>query len=74
MLEMVCTFFESNARVELMIAGRLTKAKNKKMFFESCFNYFLLSLSFFFAAEIIRFLRLIRSLYNAKFSPSLFGL
>jgi hypothetical protein len=39
----------------------------KEMFFEPCFNHLLLSLSFPYAAEIVRILRLIRSLYNSKF-------
>jgi hypothetical protein len=56
-----------------MVAGKLTKAKNKEMFFEPCFSCLLLSLSFPFAAKIIRILRLIRSLHDAKLIPSLSG-
>jgi len=52
----------------------LTKAKKKEMFFEPCFNWHLLSLSFPFAAEIVRILKLIRTLYNAKSIPLLSGL
>jgi hypothetical protein len=70
----VCTSFEPNTRVKLIFAGRLTKAKKKKVFFEPCFNCFLLSLSFPFAVEIVRFFRLIRSLHDAKFIPSLSSL
>jgi len=50
-----------------MFAGRLIKAEKKEMFFEPCLSCFPLSLSSPFAAKIIRFLRLIRSLHNAKF-------
>jgi hypothetical protein len=57
-----------------MVAGRLTKTENKEMFFEPCFNYFLLSLSSPFAAKIIRIFRLIRSPHNAKLVPSLSSL
>jgi hypothetical protein len=57
-----------------MVAGRLTKVENKKMFFKPCFSCFLLSLYFPFAAKIINILRLIRSLHNAKFVLSLSGL
>jgi hypothetical protein len=57
-----------------MVVGKLTKAEKKKMFFEPCFSCLLLSVFFLFAAEIIRMLRLIRSIYNAKFVPSLSGL
>jgi len=57
-----------------MVDEKLTKAKKKGMFFEPCFNCFLLSLSFPFVAEIIRILRLIRSLRDAKRVPSLYGL
>jgi hypothetical protein len=57
-----------------MFAGRMIKAEKKEMFFEPCLSYFLLSLSSPFVAKIIRFLRLIKSLHNAKFIPSLSGL
>jgi hypothetical protein len=52
-----------------MFARKLTKLEKKEMFFEHCLSYFLLFLSSLFATEIIRFPRLIRSLYNAKFIP-----
>ena len=70
MLEMVCTSFEPNAGV---IVEELTK-EEKEMFFEPCFSYFLLSLSFPFITEIIRILRLIRSLRDAKLVHSLSSL
>jgi len=57
-----------------MIVEELTKMKKKEMFFEPCLSCFLPSLSSPFAAKVVRFLRLIRSLHNAKFIPSLFGL
>jgi hypothetical protein len=57
-----------------MVAGRLTKAENKEMFFELCFSCFLLSLSSPFVAKIVRILRLIRSPHNAKLVPSLSSL
>jgi hypothetical protein len=57
-----------------MFSGKLTKAKKKEMFFEPCLSYFLPSLSSPFAAKVVRFLRLMRSLHDAKFVPSLFGL
>jgi len=44
------------------------------MFFEPCFSCFLFSLSFPFVAEIVRILRLIRSLRDAKLVPSLSSL
>jgi hypothetical protein len=56
-----------------MVAGRLTKAENKEMFFEPCFSCLLVSLSSSFAAEIIRILRLIRRLHDAKLVLSLSG-
>jgi hypothetical protein len=56
-----------------MVAGRLTKAENKEMFFEPCFSCLLVSLSSSFAAEIIRIVRLIRRLHDAKLVLSLFG-
>jgi hypothetical protein len=71
MLEKVCTSFELNAGV---IVEELTKEEKKEMFFEPCFSYFLLSLSFPFITEIIRILRLIRSLRDAKLVHSLSGL
>ena len=74
LIEMVYILFKSKAGVQFKVAGRLTKAKKKEMFFESCFSWQLLSLSFPFAAEIVRILRLIRSLYNGKFVPLLSGL
>jgi hypothetical protein len=37
------------------------------MFLETCFSHFLLSLSSPFAAKIVRFLRLITILHDAKF-------
>jgi len=74
MLKMECTSFEPNAGVLLMFAGRLTKVEKKEMFFEPCLSCFLPFLSSYFAVKIIRFPRLIRSLYNAKFVPSLSGL
>ena len=55
-----------------MFAARLTKAEKEEMFAEPCLSYFLPSLSFLFAAKIARFLRLIRSLHNAKFILSFF--
>ena len=54
-----------------MFVGRLTKAEKKEMFFKPCLSCFLPSLSYSFAAKIVRFLRLIRSLRNAKFISSL---
>jgi hypothetical protein len=57
-----------------MFSGKLTKAKKKEMFFEPCLSYFLPSLSSPFAAKVVRFLRLMRSLHDVKFVPSLFGL
>jgi hypothetical protein len=54
-----------------MIVEELAKAEKKKVFFEPCFSCFLLYLSSLFDAEIIRFLRLIRSLHNVKFVHSL---
>jgi hypothetical protein len=57
-----------------MIVEELTKAEKKEVFFKPCFSCFLLSLSSLFDAEIIRFLRLIRSLHNVKFVHSLSGL
>jgi hypothetical protein len=56
-----------------VIVEELTK-EEKEMFFEPCFSYFLLSLSFPFITEIIRILRLIRSLRDAKLVHSLSGL
>jgi hypothetical protein len=38
-----------------MFAGRLTKADERNIFFETLFELFLLSLSFPFAAKIVRF-------------------
>ena len=57
-----------------MIVEDLTKAKKKEMFFEPYLSCFLPSLSSPFAAKVVRFLRLIRSLHNAKFVSFLFGL
>jgi hypothetical protein len=57
-----------------MNVEKLTKAEKKEMFFEPCLSCFLPSLSSSFVAKIIRFLRLIRSLHNAKFISSLSGL
>ena len=57
-----------------MFARKLTKAKKKEIFFEPYLNCLLLSLSSLFAAKIVRFLRLITSLLNAKFVLSLSGL
>jgi hypothetical protein len=57
-----------------MIVEELTKTEKKEMFFEPCLSCFLPSLSSPFAAKVVRFLRLIRSLHNAKFIHSLFGL
>jgi hypothetical protein len=55
-----------------MFAGKLTKTEEKEIFFfEPCLSYFLLFLSSPFVAKIIRFLRLTRGLYNAKFVLSL---
>jgi len=54
-----------------MFVARLTKAEKEEMFVEPCLSCFLPSLSFPFAAKIVRFLRLTRSLHNAKFIPSL---
>jgi hypothetical protein len=56
-----------------MVDEKLTKAEKKGIFFEPCFNCFLLSLSFLFVAEIVRILRLIRSLRDAKLVLSLSG-
>jgi hypothetical protein len=44
------------------------------MFFKPCLSCFLPSLSSSFAAKIVRFLRLIRSLCNAKYNSSLSSL
>jgi hypothetical protein len=49
----------------------LTKAEKEEMFVEPCLSCFLPSLSFPFAAKIVRFFRVTRSLHNAKFVPSL---
>jgi hypothetical protein len=57
-----------------MVDEKLTKAEKKGMFFEPCFSCFLLSSSFPFVAGIVRILRLIRSLCDAKLVPSLSGL
>jgi hypothetical protein len=57
-----------------MVARKLTKIEKKLKFFEPYFYCVLLSLSSPFAAEIFRILRLIRSLRDAKFVPSLSGL
>jgi hypothetical protein len=57
-----------------MFAGRLIKAENKEVFFEPCMSCFLPFLSTPFAAKIVRFLRLIRSLHNVKFDHALSGL
>ena len=57
-----------------MVTRRLTKVENNEMFFKPCFSCLLLSLSSSFAAKITKFLRLIRSIHNAKFIPPLFGL
>jgi hypothetical protein len=57
-----------------MIVEELTKAEKKEVFFEPCFSCFLLSLSSSFAVEIVTFLKIIRSLHNAKFVPSLSSL
>jgi len=54
-----------------MFVGRSTKAEKEILFLKPCLSCFLLSLSFPFAAKIIRFLRLTRGLYNAKFVPLL---
>jgi hypothetical protein len=54
-----------------MFAARLTKVEKEEIFVEPYLSSFLPSLSFLFAAKIIRFLRLTRSLHNAKFVPSL---
>jgi hypothetical protein len=72
-LKMVYTSFKPSVGVQLMFAGKLTKAEKKEMFFEPCLSCFLLSLASPFAAKIVRFLRLIRSLHNVKFIPSLSG-
>ena len=56
-----------------MVDEKLTKAGKEGMFFELCFSYFLLYLSFPFVAEIVRILRLIRSLRDAKLVPYLSG-
>jgi hypothetical protein len=61
-MEVVYIPFESKAGVLVPNCWKLTKAKKKEMFFEPCFSWHLLSLSFPFAAEIVRILRLIRSL------------
>ena len=74
LMEMVYIPFKSKEGVEFKVAGKLIKAKKTKMFFEPCFSRLLLSLSFPSAAKIIRILRLIRSLYNAKFVPLLSSL
>ena len=57
-----------------MFAGNLIKAEKKEIFFEPCLSCFLLSLSSPFAAKIVRFLKLIRSLHNVKYIPFLSGL
>jgi hypothetical protein len=57
-----------------MVDEKLTKVEKKGMFFELCFSCFLLSLSFFFVDKIIRILRLIRSLRDAKLVSFLSGL
>jgi hypothetical protein len=57
-----------------VIVEKLTKAEKKEMFFEPCLSFFLPSLSSLFIAKIVMFLRLIRSLHNAKFVSSLSGL
>jgi hypothetical protein len=57
-----------------MVDEKLTKEEKKEMFFEPYFSCFLLSLSFPSVAEIVRILRLIRSLRDAKRVPSLSGL
>jgi hypothetical protein len=57
-----------------MVAVRLIKVEKKLMFFEPCFSCFLFSLSFPFVSEIVRILRLIRSLRDAKLVPSLSSL
>jgi hypothetical protein len=54
-----------------MVDEKLTKAEKKGIFLEPYFNCFLLSLSFPFVTEIVRILRLIRSLRDAKLVPSL---
>ena len=57
-----------------MIVEKLTKVEKKEMFFEPCFSYFMISLSFPFDAKIVRIFRLIRSLHISKFFPYLSGL
>jgi hypothetical protein len=57
-----------------MFAVSLTKAEKEEMFVEPCLSCFLPSLSFPFVAKIVRFLRLTRSLHNAKLVTSLSGL
>jgi hypothetical protein len=57
-----------------MTVEELTKKEKKEMFFEPCFSCFLVSLSFPFIFEIVKILRLIRSLHDAKLVPSLSGL
>jgi hypothetical protein len=57
-----------------MTFEELTKTEKKEMFFEPYFNCFLLFLSFPFVAEIVRILRLVRSLRDDKLVLSLSGL
>ena len=48
--------------------------EKNEIFFEPYLSYFVPSLSSPFAAKIIKFLRLIRILHNAKYVHSLSGL
>jgi hypothetical protein len=57
-----------------MTFEELTKTKKKEIFFKPYFNCFLLFLSFPFVAEIVRILRLVRSLRDDKLVLSLSGL
>jgi hypothetical protein len=57
-----------------MIVEELTKVEKNEIFFEPYLSCFVPSLSSSFAAKIIRFLRLIRILHNAKYVHSLSGL
>jgi hypothetical protein len=59
-MKMVYIPFKLKAGVYFKVAGRLTKTKEKEMFFEPCFSWHLLFLFFPFAAKIVRILRLIR--------------
>ena len=57
-----------------MTIEELTKTEKKQMFFEPYFNCFLLFLSFPFVAEVVKILRLVRSLRDDRLVSSLSGL